>query len=87
VRFALDEAADPGGRSVRLLVEDDGSGIDPKHLPRIFDPFFTTKPGGTGLGLPAVASIVEAHGGAIDVASAPGKGTRFTLRFPPARAA
>jgi two-component system, cell cycle sensor histidine kinase and response regulator CckA len=87
VRFALDEAADPGGRSVRLLVEDDGSGIDPKYLPRIFDPFFTTKPGGTGLGLPAVASIVEAHGGAIEVASAPGKGTRFTLRFPPARAA
>jgi signal transduction histidine kinase len=87
VRIALDEAPDPGGRTVRLVVEDDGSGIDPETLPNIFDPFFTTKPDGTGLGLAAVASIVEAHGGTIEVASEPGKGSRFTLRFAPDRGA
>jgi two-component system NtrC family sensor kinase len=84
VRIALAEIPASDRRSVQLVVEDDGSGIAPEHLPHIFDPFFTTKPEGSGLGLASVASIVEAHDGTIEVASAPGAGTRVTLRFAPA---
>lgn len=69
-------------RTVRLVVQDTGRGIEPEVLPRIFDPFFSTKPKGTGLGLAITDGIVREHGGAIDVESAPGRGTRFVLTFP-----
>jgi nitrogen-specific signal transduction histidine kinase len=48
----------------------------------MFDPFYTTKSNGTGLGLPTAKKIIEAHGGRIDVQSAVGLGTKFTLEFP-----
>ncbi|MCU0671657.1 MAG: MASE1 domain-containing protein [Myxococcota bacterium] len=64
---------------VRLVVEDDGDGMDPDTLARIFDPFFTTKSKGRGLGLAAVAGIVKSHEGTLDVTSTPGRGTRFEL--------
>jgi signal transduction histidine kinase len=51
-------------------------------LPKIFDPLFTTKSFGTGLGLPTVRRFVEQHGGTIDVASIPGRGTTFTIYLP-----
>ena len=56
----------------------------PAHLKRLFEPFFTTKaPGeGTGLGLSLARKIVLAHGGSIDVASALGEGSSFTVRLP-----
>ncbi|MBM3760219.1 MAG: PAS domain S-box protein [Acidobacteria bacterium] len=65
-------------------VADTGTGIAPDHLDRIFDPFFTTKGAkrGTGLGLSVTYGIVQEHGGAIDVSSTPGAGTRFRLDFP-----
>jgi signal transduction histidine kinase len=65
-------------------VEDTGKGIAPEHLGRIFDPFFTTKPvgHGTGLGLSLSYGIVQKHGGRIDVASAPGQGSRFRVVLP-----
>jgi signal transduction histidine kinase len=49
---------------------------------RIFDPFFTTKPKGSGLGLPIVRKIVDAHDGRIDLAVAPGGGARFRVTLP-----
>src|SRR5476649_607394 len=70
---------------VTLTVEDHGVGIGREDLPRIFDPFFTTKLGigGSGLGLNIVHNTVtEILGGAIDVVSEPGGGTRFTLTLP-----
>ena len=79
-----------GSLTVRVLsgeqpgfeVEDDGPGIEPAILASIFDPFFTTKPAGTGLGLAIVRKIVDQHGGTIRIDSAPGKGTRVTVRLP-----
>lgn len=71
-----------GRPAVRLTVTDSGTGIDPAHRSRIFDPFFTTKDDGTGLGLAIVHAIVEAHHGRIDVDSAPGRGTSFSIVLP-----
>ena len=67
-----------------VRITDAGAGIPPDHLKRIFEPFFTTKePGkGSGLGLFITEQVVRDHGGAIDVESAPGQGTSFTLAFP-----
>ena len=81
-----DEPAD--GRAadrVCVTVEDDGIGMDDAVRARIFEPFFTTKaPAGTGLGLPIVAGILEAHEGVIEIETSPGRGTRVRLRFPAA---
>jgi two-component system sensor histidine kinase PilS (NtrC family) len=74
----------PAAAGVRIEVEDDGPGIPPDDLEKIFLPFFTTKPRGTGLGLATVHRIVDAHRGAIRVASAPGGGCRFTVELPSA---
>lgn len=68
---------------VHLDFIDNGAGIEPPLLAKIFDVFFSTRPGGSGLGLPTVKKIVEAHGGDISVASERGRGTRFTISFPP----
>jgi two-component system, cell cycle sensor histidine kinase and response regulator CckA len=72
------------GETVRVEVGDDGVGMTREVLDRIFDPFFTTKPPGvgTGLGLPICRSIVRAHGGELDVHSAPGQGSTFTVILP-----
>ena len=75
---------------VEVTVEDTGRGIPGEHLPHIFDRFYRVPGGGTaptaeqglGLGLSFVSWIVKAHQGKIDVESAPGKGTRFTIRLP-----
>jgi PAS domain S-box-containing protein len=81
LRIETESVVDKPG-TVRLVIADTGQGIAPELLPRIFDPFFSTKPSGTGLGLSITDGIVREHGGTIDVASSPGKGTRFVLTFP-----
>ncbi|MGQ0604708.1 MAG: ATP-binding protein [Anaerolineales bacterium] len=72
------------GQTVAIAVQDSGSGISPENLSKIFDPFFTTKPAGegTGLGLAVSYGIVANHGGKIDVETAPGRGTTFTVLLP-----
>jgi PAS domain S-box-containing protein len=75
----------PPGRYVLLQVADTGSGMTEAVKAQLFDPFFTTKSTGRGLGLPAVAGIVRSCGGAIEVDSTAGGGTRFNIFFPAAR--
>ncbi len=67
---------------MEIRFSDSGTGIEPGKISKIFDPFFTTKERGTGLGLSIVHSIVEMHGGTIDVDSVPGKGTNFCIGLP-----
>lgn len=71
------------GKTVIVEVEDTGVGIDENIIKSVFDPFFTTKnrTEGTGLGLSIARSLIEMHGGLIDIESTKGKGTKFTLAF------
>ena len=72
------------GSYARIVVSDAGPGFSEEVGKRLFEPFFTTRPAGTGLGLATVRKIVRDHDGAIDVASAPGKGSRFEIWLPAA---
>lgn len=84
VRVSLSTA----GNKARIAISDTGVGIPPEHLPRIFDRFYrvdkarSREQGGTGLGLAIAKWIAEAHGGSIEAASTPGKGTTFTVSLP-----
>ncbi|MBU6308542.1 MAG: sensor histidine kinase [Planctomycetes bacterium] len=72
----------PAGLGVMLELIDTGPGMDAETLGKVFGAFYTTKQGGSGLGLPTARKIVEAHGGTIDVESAPGRGTKVTIWLP-----
>lgn len=69
---------------VTISVQDTGKGIAAENIPKLFDPFFTTKPvgQGTGLGLSLSYSIIEKHGGDIQVESTVGVGTTFIIKLP-----
>ena len=77
-------ATEPGNDCVRILVRDEGEGLNEEQKRRVFDPFFTTRleEGGTGLGLSIVHGIIAQHGGTIDLQSAPGQGTTVVLSLP-----
>lgn len=70
--------------TAEIQVKDNGIGIAPEDIGRIFDPFFTTKERGTGLGLAIAHRIVESHSGTIEVQSAAGRGSVFTVFLPAA---
>lgn len=74
----------PAGRYVRLVIEDDGPGMDPEVASRVFEPFFTTRVvgKGTGLGLAVVYTVVEQSGGGVNLSTAPGEGARFEIYLP-----
>ncbi|GIX05211.1 MAG: two-component sensor histidine kinase [Planctomycetaceae bacterium] len=80
--LAEDAASEP---RVVLELIDSGVGMDPETQRKMYEVFFTTKPGGSGLGLPTVKKIVEAHGGRIMCESERGRGTRFRLFWPVVR--
>jgi signal transduction histidine kinase len=67
---------------VAVVVQDNGTGIDPRHLDRLFNAFFTTKVGGTGVGLSICRSIIEAHGGRIWASRNDGHGATFHFVLP-----
>jgi len=73
------------GGNVILAIIDNGVGMDERTRNRMFQAFFSTRSSGSGLGLPTVRKIVEAHGGTIDCDSEPGRGTRFNICLPVAR--
>jgi two-component system, NtrC family, sensor kinase len=77
-------AATRTGNRVRLLVEDDGPGVDPRVQAQLFEPFVTTKDvgKGTGLGLAVCRGLVEAAGGSITLDTEYGRGARFLVDLP-----
>lgn len=88
IKNALDAVKDSGtitvrfvdlGESIRIEIEDSGSGVPEEHKDKIFDPLFTTKQKGTGLGLSSVRNIVEEHGGTINLSNKP---TTFAVTLP-----
>jgi signal transduction histidine kinase len=78
VEVTLAGAPDGG----RIAIRDHGPGMSEDVRDKAFEPFFTTKHRGTGLGLPIARRIVEAHGGWIDIAPAPGTGTVISIALP-----
>ena len=83
-RFAGPHPALKPGKYAKLIVADNGTGMDEKTRERIFEPYYTTKPmgKGTGIGLAVVHGIIKRHKGFIDVHSRLDRGTAFTLFFP-----
>ncbi|HEV8593570.1 MAG TPA: ATP-binding protein, partial [Pyrinomonadaceae bacterium] len=74
----------PDNGFIRFDISDTGGGIPGENLSKIFEPYFSTKETGTGLGLAIVQKIVDIHHGTIDVESAEGDGTKFTVKLPKA---
>lgn len=88
---AITLSAQPSKRGgVVFAVVDDGEGIEPDHIPRLTERFYRVEkrgkvsPEGTGLGLSIVKHVVDRHGGRLTIDSAPGRGTRCSVWFPPA---
>jgi signal transduction histidine kinase len=88
VRMAAARAGDGG---LAVTIADEGCGMSPSELTRAFEPFrqvgseIARRTEGTGLGLPLAKRLVELHGGVLEIASTPGRGTTATVRFPASR--
>lgn len=88
VRVSVGSVQENGSRWAVLEVADDGPGLSAEECDRVFERFYRTdtsrnrRTGGSGLGLSIVAALVAAHGGKVDVLSAPGAGATFRVRLP-----
>jgi PAS domain S-box-containing protein len=82
--FIRNHPASGPGLHARIIVSDTGAGMSTRVLERVLEPFYTTKPPGqgTGLGLSIIHGIVRTHRGALEIASAPGRGTTVTITLP-----
>ncbi len=69
-------------KSINILIEDTGVGMDKRTLSSIFDLFFSKKDGGVGVGMAVAKRIIESHNGDIEVKSKPGKGSKFLITLP-----
>jgi two-component system sensor histidine kinase FlrB len=83
LRIAGHSVSRDGEKKIWIEIADTGPGIAPENRQRIFEPGFSTRAGSPGLGLAVCKTIMEQHGGSIRVASQPGRGSSFTLEFPP----
>ncbi len=81
-QLALKGHVPEDNRWVQLSIQDSGVGIPGEDIDKLFNPFFSTKEGGMGLGLSITHRIIDQHDGKIEVESAPGKGTLFTVWLP-----
>jgi signal transduction histidine kinase len=81
-RLTVRTTYDAGEGTMTLVIEDTGAGMSEEVLARAFDLFFTTKPEGTGLGMAITRSVVDLHGGTLEIESSPGVGTRVRVRLP-----
>jgi len=70
------------GKYLKIMVKDNGVGMNPEIADKIFDPFFTTKPTGNGLGLATCFNIIKNHDGHVSVDTVPGNGSTFTVYLP-----
>jgi signal transduction histidine kinase len=80
----LSAYGDKIGGSMKMVIADNGKGMDRQTCEKVFQPFFTSKKQGTGLGLAITHKVIEEHGGTIKASSEPGKGTRFEITLPSA---
>jgi signal transduction histidine kinase len=82
IRVEARQEGEADGAVLSVTVVDDGEGMDAKELSRAIDPFFTTRPSGIGLGLSIVDRVARHHGGALELESAKGEGTRVRVEVP-----
>jgi signal transduction histidine kinase len=82
IRISCEPTTYQGRAAWQVRIHDDGTGISDKLRDRVFEPFFTTKTKGTGLGMAIARRIVEAHGGELELAPPPDRGTEFVLTLP-----
>ncbi|WP_084456940.1 hybrid sensor histidine kinase/response regulator [Desulfogranum mediterraneum] len=78
-------SSQPRGKALQITITDSGPGIPAENLDKIFDPYYTTKAEGNGLGLAISHSIIQKHGGGLEVESQPNQGTSFRISLPAAR--
>jgi two-component system sensor histidine kinase HydH len=82
LHVSLRSQMDLDSSTVEIVIADTGAGIPEEDKEKLFQPFHTTKAEGTGLGLAIVQRVVEGHGGTIELESAPGQGSTFTVSLP-----
>jgi signal transduction histidine kinase len=82
IRISCEDAAFAAVPTLRIVVRDNGPGLDAQQRRRIFEPFFTTKPTGTGLGMAIAQRIIEAHGGTIAVGDNLDTGAEIIMELP-----